>query len=67
MADRLSPDSEAGGGPKLIDRLQTQLLPTEKDRMKFTVGRAEVNQFVDIIQNSGFTQDSAGDQARRAG
>src|SRR5262249_42312993 len=59
---RLGADSDTGGRAQGVHTLEARIASGEKYPMVSAVGRAQVNKLIEIVSNTGFSQDSVGYQ-----
>ncbi len=62
MSDGLSADAQARARAQLFQAIQPQLRPCAKNILRCAVGRAKVNQLVDIILDARRAEHRVGDQ-----
>jgi hypothetical protein len=62
MADGLTADTRAGARPQLFEIGEPGVPVGDKKIMLRAVRRAEINQLVEIVSNTGFAQHGVGDQ-----
>src|SRR4029450_565210 len=67
MSHGMGADPDAGGGPKLLQRVPTGFAAGQKAVMAFAFARPKKDELVQIIHDARFAQDGAcEDAARRA-
>ena len=64
VTDRLSADAHAGRGAQLFDAAQACLAVGDKQIVLRAIGRAEIDELVDIVLHARLAQHGIGDQRR---
>ena len=62
MTNGLRADSQIRSRPEIIDGFDARFLPSQKHPVISAVRRAQVDEFIQIVQDPLFTEDGVGDQ-----
>ena len=60
MTDGLRTDSDACSGAQLVERIESRGFPAQENIRIAMLGRAEINELIDVIPRARQAQDGAG-------
>ena len=63
MPDGVGADPDAGGGPKLLQRVPSGFATGQKAVMAFAFSGTEKDELVEVIEDARFAQNRAGEYA----